>query len=73
MMLTGKTLSAVKAKKIGLIDRIVQPIGAGVKPAEENNYDYLQKVSLFRNPSFLIWQILLHYFSVSKTLTNGDF
>ncbi|MCP9264341.1 Trifunctional enzyme subunit alpha, mitochondrial [Dirofilaria immitis] len=30
MMLTGKTLSAMKAKKIGLIDRIVQPIGAGV-------------------------------------------
>ncbi|KAM3722131.1 Trifunctional enzyme subunit alpha [Dirofilaria immitis] len=46
MMLTGKTLSAMKAKKIGLIDRIVQPIGAGVKPAEENNYDYLKKVAI---------------------------
>lgn len=44
MILTGKTLPAMKAKKIGLIDRIVQPIGAGVKPAEENNYNYLKQV-----------------------------
>ncbi|VDN94923.1 unnamed protein product [Brugia pahangi] len=46
MMLTGKTLSAIKAKKIGLIDRVVQPIGAGVKPAEENNYDYLEQIAI---------------------------
>uniref|UniRef100_A0A915PQF1 Trifunctional enzyme subunit alpha, mitochondrial n=1 Tax=Setaria digitata TaxID=48799 RepID=A0A915PQF1_9BILA len=46
MMLTGKTLPAIKAKKIGLIDHIVQPIGAGVKPAEENNYDYLEQIAV---------------------------
>ncbi|KAL3997831.1 Enoyl-CoA hydratase/isomerase family protein [Acanthocheilonema viteae] len=46
MMLTGKTLPAVKAKKIGLIDRIVQPIGAGLKPAEENNYNYLEQIAI---------------------------
>ncbi|EFO18646.2 fatty acid oxidation complex [Loa loa] len=46
MLLTGKTLPAVKAKKIGLIDRIVQPIGAGVKPAEENNYNYLEQIAI---------------------------
>ncbi|VDM93411.1 unnamed protein product [Onchocerca ochengi] len=46
MMLTGKMLPVMKAKKIGLIDRIVDPIGAGVKPAEENNYDYLEQVAV---------------------------
>ncbi|CAG9537291.1 unnamed protein product [Cercopithifilaria johnstoni] len=46
IMLTGKILPTVKAKKIGLIDRIVQPIGAGIKPAEENNYNYLEQVAI---------------------------
>lgn len=46
MMLTGKTLKAPKAKKIGLIDRVVQPLGIGIKPADENNLDYLQKVAV---------------------------
>uniref|UniRef100_A0A0R3S3Q5 Trifunctional enzyme subunit alpha, mitochondrial n=1 Tax=Elaeophora elaphi TaxID=1147741 RepID=A0A0R3S3Q5_9BILA len=46
MMLTGKTVSVMKAKKIGLIDRIVQPIGAGMKSAEENNYNYLEQIAV---------------------------
>lgn len=49
MMLTGKMLSAKKAKKIGLVDQILEPIGAGVKPAEENNYCYLEQVILSRD------------------------
>lgn len=44
MMLTGRSCSATKAKKLGLIDHIVEPIGAGIKPAEENNYNYLEQV-----------------------------
>ncbi|VDN17593.1 unnamed protein product [Gongylonema pulchrum] len=46
MMLTGKVLPPVKAKKIGLIDRVVQPIGPGLRSFEENNYYYLEKVKL---------------------------
>uniref|UniRef100_A0A9J2PEP1 enoyl-CoA hydratase n=1 Tax=Ascaris lumbricoides TaxID=6252 RepID=A0A9J2PEP1_ASCLU len=43
MMLTGKTVRPQKAKAIGLVDHVVQPIGMGLKPADENNLDYLQK------------------------------
>ncbi|VDN04862.1 unnamed protein product [Thelazia callipaeda] len=46
IMLTGKTLPTMKAKKIGLIDHVVQPIGAGIMSAEENNYSYLEKIAV---------------------------
>jgi enoyl-CoA hydratase/long-chain 3-hydroxyacyl-CoA dehydrogenase len=35
MMLTGKTLKADKAKKVGLVDLVVNPLGPGTKSAEE--------------------------------------
>uniref|UniRef100_A0A0N5AT83 Trifunctional enzyme subunit alpha, mitochondrial n=1 Tax=Syphacia muris TaxID=451379 RepID=A0A0N5AT83_9BILA len=46
MLLTGKALKPYTAKKIGLIDHIVDPIGAGMKSAKENNMDYLKKVAV---------------------------
>uniref|UniRef100_F1KS22 Trifunctional enzyme subunit alpha, mitochondrial n=1 Tax=Ascaris suum TaxID=6253 RepID=F1KS22_ASCSU len=46
MMLTGKTVRPQKAKAIGLVDHVVQPIGMGLKPADENNLDYLQKIAV---------------------------
>ncbi|MFH4983289.1 hypothetical protein AB6A40_009998, partial [Gnathostoma spinigerum] len=46
MMLTGKSLNAVKAKKIGIVDQIIQPIGPGRKPIEENNLGYLEQIAV---------------------------
>lgn len=46
MMLTGKALKPSKAKKVGLVDHVIDPIGGGLKNYEENNLDYLEKVSL---------------------------
>lgn len=46
MMLTGKTVPVPKAKKIGLIDQVVQPIGIGIKSVEENNLHYLKQVRM---------------------------
>ena len=34
MTLTGKTLNAKKAKKSGLVDLVVDPLGAGLAPAD---------------------------------------
>jgi len=34
MMLTGRTLKADKAKKLGIIDATIEPLGPGIKPAE---------------------------------------
>lgn len=46
MMLTGKALKAPKAKKVGLVDHLVDPIGIGLKSIEESNLDYLEKVAI---------------------------
>lgn len=35
MMLTGKTLKADRAKKAGIVDQLVVPLGPGIKPAEQ--------------------------------------
>ncbi|CAJ0595189.1 unnamed protein product [Cylicocyclus nassatus] len=46
VMLTGKKLKADKAKKIGLVDSIVHPIGAGVQPEPINTHKYLENVAV---------------------------
>lgn len=35
MMLTGKTLRADKARKLGLVDLVVQPLGPGLDSPEQ--------------------------------------
>lgn len=44
--LTGKTVKADKAKKLGMVDLIVSPLGPGLKPSEENTNEYLEKVAV---------------------------
>ncbi|KAK0429221.1 hypothetical protein QR680_011259 [Steinernema hermaphroditum] len=46
MMLTGKTLRAQKAKSAGLVDRVVQPLGIGLKSPAENTLSYLETVAI---------------------------
>ena len=46
MMLTGKQLRADKAKKLGLVDLCVDPIGPGLKSAQENTLEYLENVAI---------------------------
>ncbi|CAF4337060.1 unnamed protein product, partial [Adineta steineri] len=37
---------AKKAKSMGLVDAIVEPIGPGLQTAEEKNIDYLRQVAV---------------------------
>ncbi|TKR59280.1 hypothetical protein L596_028976 [Steinernema carpocapsae] len=46
MMLTGKTLRASKAKSVGLVDRVVQPLGVGVNSASINTHKYLEEIAV---------------------------
>ncbi|XP_030838580.1 trifunctional enzyme subunit alpha, mitochondrial [Strongylocentrotus purpuratus] len=46
MMLTGKSIPAEKAKKMGLVDMLVSPLGPGVKPLDERNIEYLEEVAI---------------------------
>ncbi|KAF8367106.1 ech-1.2, partial [Pristionchus pacificus] len=46
MMLTGKKVKADKAKKMGLVNQVVQPLGDGLKPAAEMTHEYLEKVAI---------------------------
>lgn len=46
LALTGKNVKADKAKKLGIVDLLVNPLGPGLKPAEQNTIEYLEKVAI---------------------------
>lgn len=46
MALTGKNIKAKKAKKMGLVDQIVQPLGPGLTDSETATRDYLETVAV---------------------------
>jgi enoyl-CoA hydratase/long-chain 3-hydroxyacyl-CoA dehydrogenase len=46
LCLTGKTVKADKAKKLGLVDLLVAPLGPGLNDAEANTIEYLEKVAV---------------------------
>jgi len=46
MALTGKTLTAKKAKKVGLVDAVVDPLGPGFAPADVTTHQYLEKIAI---------------------------
>lgn len=46
MELTGKQVKADKAKKLGIVDALLSPLGPGLKSAEENTMEYLEKVAI---------------------------
>lgn len=44
--LTGKNIRADKAKRLGLVDRVVNPLGPGLKSPEERTMEYLEEVAV---------------------------
>uniref|UniRef100_A0A0B7B943 Trifunctional enzyme subunit alpha, mitochondrial n=1 Tax=Arion vulgaris TaxID=1028688 RepID=A0A0B7B943_9EUPU len=46
LMLTGKTLKADRAKKLGLVDLTVEPLGPGVSDPDSNTLAYLEEVAI---------------------------
>lgn len=48
MALTGKTVKADKAKKLGLVDGLVNPLGPGVGAPDANTLAYLEEVAIKR-------------------------
>ncbi|KAL8581460.1 hypothetical protein ACOMHN_004345 [Nucella lapillus] len=46
MMLTGKTIKADRAKKMGLVDQVVSPLGPGLENPNENTLKYLEGVAV---------------------------
>nr|CAG4641476.1 EOG090X01G2 [Eurycercus lamellatus] len=46
MTLTGKTLKADKAKKLGLVDLTLDPLGPGLNSAEQQTLQYLESVAI---------------------------
>lgn len=55
MELTGKVLKADRAKKLGLVDLLVNPLGPGLESGEQNTIQYLENVAI----------------QVAKDLSNG--
>ncbi|XP_051164613.1 trifunctional enzyme subunit alpha, mitochondrial [Leptopilina boulardi] len=46
MTLTGKTLKADRAKKFGVVDLLVDELGPGLAPPEENTRRYLEETAI---------------------------
>lgn len=46
LALTGKTIKADKAKKLGLVDLLVDPLGPGVSNPTTNTLNYLEKIAI---------------------------
>lgn len=46
MMLTGKNCRPDKAKKLGLVDLTIDPLGPGLKPGPERTLEYLEEVAV---------------------------
>ncbi len=44
--LTGKNVRAEKAKKLGLVDQLVDPLGPGIKSPEERTIEYLEEIAV---------------------------
>ncbi|XP_067931564.1 trifunctional enzyme subunit alpha, mitochondrial-like [Watersipora subatra] len=55
MALTGKQIKPVKAKKMGLINATIEPLGPGLKPANIRTLEYLREIAI----------------QTAKGLTNG--
>lgn len=46
MELTGKTVRADKAKKFGIVDMLVDPLGPGLATAQDTTHKYLEEVAI---------------------------
>ncbi|XP_045487559.1 trifunctional enzyme subunit alpha, mitochondrial [Pieris rapae] len=46
LALTGKTVKADKAKKLGIVDLLVSPLGPGLVTPQENTMKYLEQVAI---------------------------
>lgn len=46
MCLTGKNIRADKAKRLGLVDQVVNPLGPGLKSPEDRTMEYLEEVAV---------------------------
>merc|ERR1740131_486680 len=46
MALTGKTVNAKKAKKLGLVDAVVDPLGPGLAPPDVTTHKYLENIAI---------------------------
>ncbi|NXI08642.1 ECHA enzyme, partial [Irena cyanogastra] len=46
MMLTGRSIRADRAKKMGLVDQLVEPLGPGLKSPEARTIEYLEEVAI---------------------------
>lgn len=46
MMLKGQNIVASRAKKMGFVDLLVEPLGPGVEPADVRTLDFLENVAI---------------------------
>ncbi|XP_078797375.1 hydroxyacyl-CoA dehydrogenase trifunctional multienzyme complex subunit alpha b isoform X1 [Oryzias latipes] len=60
MMLTGRNIRADKAKKMGLVHQLIDPLGPGLKSPEERTIEYLEEVAVECAKGIVNKKIALH-------------
>ncbi len=58
MMLTGKMVKANKAKQLGFVDMLVQPIGPGVAPSDVRTLEVLENAAVLKARYFAIFWVM---------------
>lgn len=62
--MTGKSLKADKAKKLGIVDLLVTPLGPGLKSAEENTLEYLEHTAICAAKDLASGKLKVIFFTV---------
>ena len=52
MSLTGKFIKAKKAKSLGIVDALVEPLGPGISNPEDRTLQYLEEVAVMMTKDF---------------------
>ena len=60
MALTGKFVKAKKAKSLGIVDMLVQPLGPGISSAETCTLQLLEDVAVKMAKYFNLFLLLNH-------------
>lgn len=68
LALTGKTVKADKAKKLGIVDLLVTPLGPGLKSAEENTLEYLEETAIKAAKDLASGKLKVKFISCYKNL-----
>lgn len=72
LALTGKSVKADKAKKLGIVDLLVTPLGPGLKSAEANTLEYLEYTAICAAKDLASGKLKVNFLCFSTCLVKHE-